>query len=48
MTDIEFFKKEVASHLSSFNLEYRSYADGDLGVLEQVVFICIGWKGDKQ
>ena len=38
MTDIEFFKKEVASLLSSFNLEYRSYADGDLGVLEQVVF----------
>ena len=32
------FKKEVASHLSSFNLEYRSYADGDLGVLEQVIF----------
>lgn len=24
MTDIEFFKKEVTSHLSSFNLEYRS------------------------
>ena len=39
MTDIEFFKKEVASlFLSSFNLEYRSYADGDLGVLEQVIF----------
>ena len=38
MTDIEFFKKEVASHLSSFNLEYRSYADGDFGALEQVVF----------
>lgn len=38
MTDIEFFKKEVASLLSSFNLEYRSYADGDFGALEQVVF----------
>lgn len=38
MTDMDFFKKEVASHLSSFNLEYRSYADGDLGVLEQVIF----------
>lgn len=38
MADIEFFKKEVASHLSSLNLEYRSYADGDLGALEQVVF----------
>ena len=35
---MDFFKKEVASHLSSFNLEYRSYADGDLGVLEQVIF----------
>ena len=38
ITDIEFFKKEVASLLSSFNLEYRSYADGDFGALEQVVF----------
>ena len=38
MTDIEFFKKEVVSLLSSFNLEYRSYADGDFGALEQVVF----------
>lgn len=38
MTDIEFFKKEVASLLSSFNLEYRNYSDGDLGALEQVVF----------
>ena len=38
MTDIEFFKKEVASLLSSFNLEYRSYADDDFGALEQVVF----------
>lgn len=38
MTDMDFFKKEVASHLSSFNLEYRSYADGDFGALEQVVF----------
>lgn len=35
MTDMEFFKKEVASLLSSFNLEYRNYSDGDL---EQVVF----------
>ena len=26
MTDMDFFRKEVASHLSSFNLEYRSYA----------------------
>lgn len=32
---MEFFKKEVASLLSSFNLEYRNYSDGDL---EQVVF----------
>jgi hypothetical protein len=38
MTDMDFFRKEVASHLSSFNLEYRSYADGDFGALEQVVF----------
>lgn len=38
ITDIEFFKKEVASLLSSFNLEYRSYADDDFGALEQVVF----------
>ena len=38
MTDIEFFKKEVASLLSSFILEYRNYSDGDLGTLEQVVF----------
>ena len=35
---MDFFRKEVASHLSSFNLEYRSYADGDFGALEQVVF----------
>ena len=35
---MDFFRKEVASHLSSFNLEYRSYADGDLGALEQVIF----------
>ena len=35
---MEFFKKEVASLLSSFNLEYRNYSDGDLGTLEQVVF----------
>ena len=38
MADMEFFKKEVASLLSSFNLEYRNYSDGDLGALEQVVF----------
>ena len=38
MTDIEFFKKEVASLLSSFNIEYLNYSDGDLGTLEQVVF----------
>lgn len=38
MTDIEFFKKELASLLNSFNLEYRSYSDGDFGALEQVIF----------
>lgn len=38
MTDISFFKKELAPLLESFNLEYRNYPEGDLGSLEQVVF----------
>ncbi|WP_283127666.1 hypothetical protein [Bacteroides clarus] len=37
-TDIDFFKEELAPLLESFNLEYRTYAGGDLGNLEQVVF----------
>lgn len=37
-TDIDFFEKELAPLLESFNLEYHTYTEGDFGNLEQVVF----------
>lgn len=38
MSDIDFFKKELAPLLSSFNIKYRNFSEGDLGALEQVLF----------
>lgn len=37
MSDIDFFKKELAPLLSSFNIKYRNFSEGDLGALEQVL-----------
>ena len=36
--DIEWFKKEIAPHLTGYELKYRFYEKGDFGSLSQVMF----------
>lgn len=38
MKDLEWFKKEIAPHLTDYEIQYRFYSEGDFGSLTHAHF----------
>jgi len=43
--NINWFKENIASRFSGYKLEYRSFPNGDLGSLDEIIFDSIGMSG---